>query len=177
MEDFFNENNKLSFICQSKGIRKYYANVLTRLEKFNTLFSSIFKDNRKRSALTFEASQVCTFLESLWRKIGELKDGPVFSIQKMMVSSILDNDWLELLEDYMENSRGLRISQCWIEEKYAKIIEHGFQELKDFYEIKEFDDGIGEWKFQNNYDLCVSPLSTEHAQSDSGTIKKIILYC
>lgn len=104
----------------------------------------IIKDKTKnRNNLNGNIGDTCVFLKSLWIGFSHLKDGAVYSLGKMMVSQLTEDDVLQRLEDLAEEN--FDIEFCGFEEKYFFLVEQALEELSKFLEVKRFDDGIEEW--------------------------------
>ena len=89
-------------------------------------------------------AELCSEIEKFPNKFGELKDGPVFSIPILGVSSIVDDVFLNNLES-LDESSSFHISNCVLLDSQIYVIKQELEELKDYLSIKNFTDGIDKW--------------------------------
>ena len=98
--------------------------VMTRIKEF--LVSAQSNDTKrekreKHSSLSEEEKEMCSTLRWLPRKLGEIKDGGIYSLAKMKVASILKTENIDLLDGMTSKT----VKECLID------IFRGDEEMKN----------------------------------------------
>ena len=140
------ETQKLPYICQKDKTNFVYKSVLKKIENLISLLSTLFLnddvtlDDHNRGKPSTEI-EFCSEISKLWRKFGELKDGPVFSLPKLKVSSLIDDHFLSTLQKINKSE----VSICGMTDTELFLIKQGLEDLKAYLEIKKHNDNNEDW--------------------------------
>ena len=151
----YHKTDKLPYICQFKSKDNYYVDIFEKLKQFSKISSMIESNQTFLAKNETKLNVVCNYLDVFWRRFLEIKDGPTLSLSKIQLSSLFQDNIMNNLYNFLNESVGFNISFCELEPAYEFVIKEGFQEIRKFIEIKEYDDGLKHWRWKNNYDTCV----------------------
>ena len=138
------EEAKMFYSSQLENI----ANLTTDLLEILNSSKKEEAERRKRAStdsgkqvLTDEEREMCRYLDSMPTKLGELRDGPVWSLAKISVAQIFQSENLILREEIKEAYHIL--DTCQIDQDTIETTRYTLMELDNFRIIKDYDDGLG----------------------------------
>ena len=145
-----NNNTYLPYICQFEKSNFVHNSALEKLEDYlNGVSQLLREETTERNSGKLQRNQqnhnsdICSHLKSSLVKLKDLQDGPVVSIQKLKVASVLNGkDW-EAFLNY--NKSSFNLSMCKFEDSYLNKLILTIDMLKDYVNIKQFADGLEEW--------------------------------
>ena len=117
------------------------ANLTTGFLEFYEGSAVKMSGRRKREVLTNRQKEMCTFLVNFPKKLGELKDGPVWSIAKISVAQLFYYDQIILREEILGADEDL-LDLCNLDTGTIEITKNTLIDLDNFRSIKDFDDGM-----------------------------------
>ena len=126
-----------------------YRNLFIKIENLILALSKLFSNSvtttdeqirEKRNTV----NGLCEDTATLWKKIGELKDGPVFSMAKLEVSPLMNEEFLKDLKN-SNSSYNFNISDCGLPDYQLHIIKQGIQDLSTYLNNKNFKDDTEDW--------------------------------
>ena len=141
---------KLPYICQKNRteFNFEFKKVLLKIEnlifKLSLLFNETVDNQPRVKRNTLSESDLCSEIEKFSNKFGQLKDGPIFSIPILGVSSIVDDVFLNKLKS-LDESSNFHISKCGLQDSKIYVIRQELEELKDYLGVKKFDDKTEKW--------------------------------
>ena len=83
---------------------------------------------------------MCRQIDSLGTKLGQLKDGPIWSLAKMSVARILSPEHLQLLDE-ISAMDGI-LNTCGVTQEDVEVLEAVTRDLEAFYTVKVFPDDL-----------------------------------
>ena len=139
---------KLPYICQREEKNFGYRNILMKLEKLIKALRALFNnstlnDVQDRSKRSID-SDMCSEIMSLWKRFGELKDGPVFSLSKINVSSLTNEQFMATLKK-LNSSENFKVTDCGLQDHQVYVVQQGIEELTVYLENKRFNDTLENW--------------------------------
>ena len=145
--------------------------VMTRIKEFlvSAQNNDTKREKRSKSTLSEEEKRMCSTLRWLPRKLGEIKDGGIYSLAKMKVASFLQAENIDLLE----GMTAMTVKECLIDifrgdeemkTKFVTIYSEKMEEFSLFNEVKQYPDSldgrrddvcvVGDSGYQNSECLC-----------------------
>ena len=142
--DYYNYDYELR--TDAEIAEEFYNTALENVANLTTGFLELFERSpekeagrTKREVLTDEQKEMCTFLTYFPNKLGELKDGPVWSIAKISVAQLFYYEQSILREEILAADEDL-MDLCNIDTETIEITKSTLIDLDKFRIIKDFDD-------------------------------------
>ena len=143
-----------STVSPQELARTFYSELLETVRRLLDTLSRLLasfergdtgKGRRRRSVsdprkLTEEERKICRELDSLGTKLGQLKDGPIWSLAKMSVARILSPEQLQLLDE-ISAMDGI-LDTCGVTQEDVEVLEAVTRDLESFYTVKMFPDDL-----------------------------------
>ena len=146
-DDYYYEYVETTTVDPVLEAQEFYSEVILKLSRFLDGLSEVFTPSsistrKKRSAyedMSEADMDKCDFLYALPKKIGELRDGSVYSLAKISVAKLFTTENLQLVEDTLSSED---IEYCGLIEREVSTIKEGIVHLQSFLQIKQFNDDL-----------------------------------
>ena len=134
---FYDSSSNETQTINGNGTTEYHQvfdNIERLLNSINNIFEGIDYDDNGD-----DHYECCLHLDNLASALGELKDGPIYSLPKIKAADLLTESELNMMENIMHQCD---VVSCGLFKRKIDVTETLVKELQEYLEIKRFNDDL-----------------------------------
>ena len=124
------DSNETVAITTATGYQQVFEKIERLLNSIEDIFKRDYVDGD-------DHHDCCIHLENLASALGELKDGPIYSLPKIIAADLLTEAELNMMENTMHQCN---VASCGLFKREIDVTKDLVDELEEYLKIKKFDD-------------------------------------